>query len=472
MKSSGSDTQLKGCLLKGIVSLPRPSVEKSFLLLLIAFAFVHGLVYLSFVPPWQHYDEPTHFEYIRLIAERKQLPNRGDYSLSMRREIAASMIRFDFWASHPGLRPDLLSPQPPNIGATELHHPPFYYLLTASPQILARHATVELQLYLARLVSIVLNQIVILTAYVIARRFFPNDPCSYLIVPTFIALIPAYTDLMSAVNNDVGAVALFSLLLASLVILIQEGISPRRMLVALGLAALGVWTKSTSAIGVLVLLVGVGLALARGRRTYYVMAASLLLILAVGLEWDLWLSLLMKYVRFGLFAIWKSVLDWQHTAWVYPRELVILFKTFWARFGWNHIGLGAGWYVALAVPTLLGLTGILLFFLRYLVNWRRRRGNDGGESWRLWGLMLASAIAVWGLTLLRVHPVVGGDVSIWPAARYAYPAIIPTVMLLLAGWRALTPARWWPRLALFSLVGLALLDVWSLLGGILLFFLS
>ncbi len=441
-----------------------------FLPLLIAFVLVHGLIYLSLVPPWQHYDEPTHFEYVRLIAERGRLLGRTDYSLAMRREIAASMVQFNFWA--PGTHPDLLSLEPPDIGLNQTHHPPVYYVLAALPQLSVRSAPVEFQLYLARFVSVLLNLVVVVAAYLIAQRLFPGEPMVHLVTPTFIALIPAYTDLMSAVNNDAGAVALFSLLLFCVVVLIQDGLTPGRLLVSLGMAALGVWIKSTSAVGVPVALVGMGLALARGRRTYYILGASLLLILAIGLGWSLWLSLLIKYVRFDLHVMWQSVLDWQHTAWVYPREAEVLFKSFWARFGWNHIGLEPAWYKVLAVPTLLGLAGIVPFFFRRFVRWRRGQLGDRVEGWQLWVLMAASAAAVWGITLLRVHPVSGGSVSIWPAARYAYPAIIPTAVLLLAGWRTLAPASWWPRLALVGVTGLAVLDAWALLGGILLFFLT
>ena len=37
---------------------------------LIPLALCHGLLYMLILPPWQHYDEPPHFEYAWLIADR------------------------------------------------------------------------------------------------------------------------------------------------------------------------------------------------------------------------------------------------------------------------------------------------------------------------------------------------------------------------------------------------------------------
>src|SRR5690349_24720950 len=65
--------------------------------LLLPLALLHGLLYLAIVPPWQHYDEPTHFEYARLIALWGRQPGINETDLTTNREIADSMYRFRFW---------------------------------------------------------------------------------------------------------------------------------------------------------------------------------------------------------------------------------------------------------------------------------------------------------------------------------------------------------------------------------------
>jgi hypothetical protein len=64
---------------------------------ILAVALIQGLLYIWIMPPWQHYDEPNHFEHIWLIAQRGRLPQAGEYDQEMRRQVAASMIEHGFF---------------------------------------------------------------------------------------------------------------------------------------------------------------------------------------------------------------------------------------------------------------------------------------------------------------------------------------------------------------------------------------
>src|SRR5215211_3224079 len=78
-------------------SLPLMVNERLVGRLLLLIALAQGLLYLALMPPWQHYDEPTHFEYAWLIANREQLPRYPDTDPVMRREVAASMLEHGFF---------------------------------------------------------------------------------------------------------------------------------------------------------------------------------------------------------------------------------------------------------------------------------------------------------------------------------------------------------------------------------------
>ena len=52
----------------------RSKRETRVLGVILLLGLVHDLVYILFVPLWQHYDEPAHFEYAWLIANRGSLP--------------------------------------------------------------------------------------------------------------------------------------------------------------------------------------------------------------------------------------------------------------------------------------------------------------------------------------------------------------------------------------------------------------
>ena len=70
--------------------------RRTLLIGVLTLALIHGTLYLSIVPPWDHYDEPTHFEYGWLIADRLRLPKAGETDQALQREIAASMLEQGF----------------------------------------------------------------------------------------------------------------------------------------------------------------------------------------------------------------------------------------------------------------------------------------------------------------------------------------------------------------------------------------
>ena len=603
-------------------------------------ALICGTLYLVVVPPWQHYDEPTHFEYAWLIANRQALPQPGDYDQAMRREVAASMLEHDFFRGMT-FRPDLaVQDRPVWIGISELRHAPFYYLLAALPLRLLRHTDITFQLYVARFVSLLLYLLSIWIAARLVGELVPAGHPLRWAVPGIMALLPAYTDLMTAVNNDVGATVVFSLFLWGAVRTIVRGASLPRLLWIVITAALCVWTKNTAAVAVLLAPLALILALARGRWSRWAWigsgAAAVMALLAVfswgdaalwyrgtlqetptgrGIEspplgrralaletvaaepgrqvnqpllredvaalqgqtvtlgawmWadhpvqirspmlfdgrrGVWQAVevdaaptfhaftatvaanadanqariilrpllnreqqvtstvyydglvlvageqppdslpafddpqgregtwggrpfvnfvrngsaeaawpwvrpwvdkaLRKYARRSPAQFLGSVLDWQRTGWVWRASGLNLFQSFWARFGWNHVGLADGWYWGLGVVTVIGIVGALVTLVR---QWR----NSSWPRKRSVVLLIASGLLVWGNAFLRSHPIVGKPFI--PGARYAYPVIVPTVLTLTAGLLAWAPSRARKWVAAGLLSGIMLLNVVSL----------
>ena len=93
----------------------RSASDRARLTLVLLIALCQGMLYLRLQPPWQHYDEPTHFEYAWLIAHQPGLPQLGTVDQALRRDLAASMIQYDFFRNMP--RPALLTDAPIEIGA-------------------------------------------------------------------------------------------------------------------------------------------------------------------------------------------------------------------------------------------------------------------------------------------------------------------------------------------------------------------
>jgi hypothetical protein len=289
MAHRGCGTQKSRGLLKRCVppdALARqqePSpLRRRLLLLVLTLTFVRGILYLAIFPPWQHYDEPTHFEYVRLIATRGRLPQPGDHDLAMQQKIAASMQAADFWKEGQAPTIDFGSDKSPDIGISELYHPPLYYMLVALPQWLATHQSVEVQLYLARFGSVLLYVVIVTAVYGLLTELLAHKPWMSLVIATFVALLPPFTALMSAVNNDAGAAAATTLLLWASVRLVRRGLSPGRIGSVLLLTGACIATKNTaSAIAVAILLVLVVIYISRSQRRWLGAGLALLALIAL-----------------------------------------------------------------------------------------------------------------------------------------------------------------------------------------------
>jgi hypothetical protein len=130
------------------------------------------------------------------------------------------------------------------------------------------------------------------------------------------------------------------------------------------------------------------------------------------------------------------VFDQPGAGWYLRWSAAILFRSFWGKFGWGQVSL-AVWpglvlhpYRFPVVLTLLAVTGVIAMFVR--------KGQSA--PWRV-SLLLSSVTAmvvvialVYGLTTM------GGALRFrgyLPVARYIFPAVIPLVGFLTAGWHEL-----------------------------------
>ena len=102
------------------------------------------------------------------------------------------------------------------------------------------------------------------------------------------------------------------------------------------------------------------------------------------------------------------------------------FRTFWAKFGWGQVVLsGDKPYLLLGVVSLAGIlgTGVVLILGRRKIPWGMIAFLclAGGSSWA-YTLLIGSVIK----PLIQLGFITG--------ARYAYPGIVPTALVLNTGW--------------------------------------
>lgn len=211
----------------------------------LAVALLQGIFYLFLIPPWQHYDEPTHFEYAWLFAQLGHPPTHGDQDQAMRRTVALSMQEHHFYhnLAAPALDGDYV-----DIGLSQLDHPPAYYALVSLPLRFTHHLEITTQLYVARSVSLLLFVATIAIATGLMSELTPPGHLLRLAVPLIIALFPSVADVMTAVNNDAGAVAAASLLLWGMVRMLRMGLAWHTIAWVVVAALLVLLTKNTAAL--------------------------------------------------------------------------------------------------------------------------------------------------------------------------------------------------------------------------------
>ena len=203
---------------------------------------INGGLYTFIVPPWQHYDEPAHFEYAWLIANQGKLPEANSSDSEMRREVAASMVEHNFFDT---LAPPNLLLENTWIGISQTRDQSLYYLIAAIPLWLLKGSDVAFQLYSVRLVSLIMFLVTILVANKLSGDIFPENKSLSWMIPTSIALTPAFVDIMTAINNDVGAVLAFSIFLWLGARIIVRGITLMRVIVFLMVTGVCFYTKTT-----------------------------------------------------------------------------------------------------------------------------------------------------------------------------------------------------------------------------------
>lgn len=254
---------------------------------ILMLGLVLGLVCVAVITPWWHYDEPGHFEYVWLAAHSPHWPVPGQYDMTMRRELGASLYQYH-WYEIRNMAPDPKSATPMPIGVLQVGDQPGYYFLASLPLRLIPHAPLMVQYYAARLVSLALFLLVIVVVWYALGEILPGAHPLRWMGTVFVALLPAFVDTMAAVNNDVSAVLAASLFLWASFRLIQKGYSLRNVLLLVASLLACFLSKSTSWFCFILTPVTLLLALLRGRLLafFYIGAAIFLLAVAVlTLKW-------------------------------------------------------------------------------------------------------------------------------------------------------------------------------------------
>ncbi len=333
-----------------MIQVDRIKKDRLLLLLALVVAILHGVIYIFLMPPWQHYDEENHFEYVWMAATLGRSPEPTDYNPKFSRQVLKSMLAhgfFDHLSYKPVIGPPIEKVKIP--GYSQLSEPPLYYWLASIPVRLIPERGVNAQLYATRMVSLLFLVITVLAGWAIACELVqPGHPLRWML-PMTLAMLPAFVDLMTAVNNDALAIAVASVFLWLSVRLIRRGFSGLEFAGLTLLAILTYFVKNTAMVIWIAYPLTIIFSLLRGRGKKFAWIGLVLILvggLAYSLRWDDPLAWYRNTSQIGptrlnsrQAVVGSYVFDLDASARSMPRSKLRSFPEFpsgsWERAGWQ-----------------------------------------------------------------------------------------------------------------------------------------
>lgn len=378
-------------------------------------------------PKWNNPDEPAHYNYIKEIAEHARLPvlMPGDYCAQCLEQLKAA--RF----------PDSMS-----IDAVryESHQPPLYYFLASGVYKLAPlgedPASVNMRVFMLRMFSVACGAILLIVAYRVVALIFssPETAALRLGVPAFIALLPMHVAMSAAIENDILAELVLSVLLLVLVARMAGEITPGQGELWAGLLwGLALLTKTTIVLPAIVAIV-IAVLWVHGGRLAQVLLSGVRIAL-VGLVISGWWMIR----NVGLYG-WPDLFGLQRQALVAGEQQQTqnllaqwsswsqtTFQSFWGQFGWMGIVAEPRYYSIARWLCIIALVGLVYGLVRLLFK------PSLLSRFQYICLVLMAAVLV---------AVAGGfvyyNLTFYQAqGRYLYPAIIPLGLAFAGGYRLL-----------------------------------
>ena len=225
-----------------------------------------GLAWALLVPPWQAPDENWHFAYAQGLAEGAGIPGqeRGQITSSEQVRTAEAVnadllsanaaIRpvwserlFDDWRRGPALALDDGGGQgvdnKPNPART---NPPLYYLLQAVPYHATGAGSLLDQLYLMRVLSLLLLLVTVAATWLLIGELFGSRPLLQLVGAAVVGLQPMEVFISASVNPDSLLYASTALVLWLGVRVLKRGLTPSNAAALGGALALAILSKATA----------------------------------------------------------------------------------------------------------------------------------------------------------------------------------------------------------------------------------
>lgn len=431
-------------------------------LILFALALIRGLIFISIFPPWLAPDEPAHFEAIRIIGQLNQTPTEEVYQQTpMLPDMLSLFDKFSIWQESLRTPTITLDTTTPPLAPFASYYPPIsqgsvvaagsypliYHTLLAPISAFTESLALDQQVYILRLVSLLLTLAMIVSSWFFARMVFPNTTDFAIAATSFIIFLPTQFHINTAINTDVAATfaaSVFYLLLVSLMVY-------QRWWLWLGLVvvtAFGLSIKPTTIFlaPTLVLLIS-GVWLKKYRLPRALLFGGLFLLVGLTLVGAVALFQATE-ARRSVFSALQTLPQTTNLAVLIPtRESLTLyfataqfaFVTFWGVFGWANIHIPFYWLGLLAGFIFVLLIGIAVYYWKNVVSNRQQPQMLTDKQRAILVVLLGSVI----FALIGIFaPIIASQTDRWgPPGRYFLPTLLPVALLLYLGFKQILPGR-------------------------------
>jgi 4-amino-4-deoxy-L-arabinose transferase-like glycosyltransferase len=443
------------------------------LLIILSASLVLGIIYIIVIPPWQSPDEPTHFEYVKVLAEGAP-PWAPQPRPDLQETIIASLDRHDYWRY---VREDRPSPLPTTFRETPFlfsaptqigKNPPLYYFFASLILRLSPALSVETELYRLRILSLFFSITTVGVVWACAGEIFGRASPFCPAAAGITALLPQFMVIGTSVSPD-PCINLFGAGAIYLVLRFQRrGFTLSRVLILLLWHGIGLLVNYKFLI-LLLALPGVILIhlcshrqLIPSLKKLLLWSGVIILMLLLAYSGLIWyfseiarvfiIRVNILYSTFSSFLQGKTYFPVGHWHWFHGE----LFKSFWLKYGWLKFELPLPFYLILKIASLAALAGIGIFLGRWILN-RDKFSSQAREA--VLTLLLYAAVTLgayylfWGLK--------GGNTT--TQGRHLFLVMPAWAILFVFGWCRFFPARYEKGVSYSLLAGFVLLNAVSIL---------
>ncbi len=223
-------------------------------------AILNAVCWSIITPPFQVPDEPSHFAYVKQLAETQTLPSSSELKLPVEEFTALEDLKgandvmlaptgsIASQAQQRKLEHDLnAAAEQPREGSSAAgvatSQPPLYYALETIPYAIGSSGNLLTRLELMRLFSALFTGITAMFAFLFLRETLPATPTAWVAGGLTVAFTPLLAFISAGVNPDSLLFAISAAVFWALARAFRRGLTYRRAIVIGVLTAAGLLTK-------------------------------------------------------------------------------------------------------------------------------------------------------------------------------------------------------------------------------------